>query len=107
MNTKHQLYRIIAKMIILISKFYDYSKSHLNLTQFSSYNARASKVPIHLQDNLSRLSDNLEKHDVISPINKELQLQKKTFINSVIILAKGEALKIVLVARYLNSLFYF
>ena len=39
-----------------------------------------------------------------SPVNKEKQPKGNTFINPVIILAKGESLKIVLVARYLNSL---
>ena len=53
---------------------------------------RASKVPIHLHDK------------VISPVNKEEQPKGNTFINPVIILAKGESLKIVLDARYLNSL---
>ena len=59
---------------------------------------RASKVPIH------RLLEILEQHEIISPVNKEEQPKGNTFIKPVIILAKGESLKIVLDARYLNSL---
>ena len=46
----------------------------------------------------------LEQYEIISPINKEEQPKGNTFINHVIILAKGESLKIVLDGRYLNSL---
>ena len=48
----------------------------------------------------------LEKYEVISPITKKQQIREVFsffFINSVIFLAKGESLKIVLDARYLNS----
>ena len=65
---------------------------------------RASKVPIHLHDKVNRLLDILEQYETISPVNKEKQPKGNTFINPVIILAKGESLKIVLDARYLNSL---
>ena len=65
---------------------------------------RASKVPIHLHDKVNRLLDILEQYNIISPVNKEEQPKGNTFINPVIILAKGESLKIVLDARYLNSL---
>ena len=65
---------------------------------------RPSKVPIHLYDKVNRLLDILEQYEIISPVNKEKQPKGNTFINPVIILAKGESLKIVLDARYLNSL---
>ena len=65
---------------------------------------RASKVPIHLHDKVNRLLDLLEQYKIISPVNKEEQPKANTFINPVIILAKGESLKIVLDARYFNSL---
>ena len=65
---------------------------------------RASKVPIHLHDKVSRLLNILEQYEIISQVNKEEQPKGNTFINPVIILAKGESLKIVLDARYLNSL---
>ena len=66
---------------------------------------RANKVPIHLHDKVNRLLDMLEQYEIISPVNKEQQPKGNTFNNPVIILAKGESLKIVLDARYLNSLF--
>ena len=68
---------------------------------------RASKVPIHLHDKVNRLLDILEQYEIISPVNKEKKPKGNTLINPVIILAKvakGESLKIVLDARYLNSL---
>ena len=71
--------------------------------QFSK-NKKASKVPIHLQDEDNQLFDMLEQSENNSPVNKEEQPKGITFINPVIILAKGESLKIVLDARYLNSL---
>ena len=65
---------------------------------------RASKVTIHLQDKVNRLLEILEQYEIISPVNKEEQPKGNTFINPVIISAKGESLKIVLDPRYLNSL---
>ena len=65
---------------------------------------RTSKAPIHLQDKVNRLLDILEQYGIISPVNKEEQPKGNTFIKPVIILAKGESPKIVLDARYLNSL---
>ena len=65
---------------------------------------RASKVPIDLHDKVNRLLDILEQYEILSPVNKEEQPKGNTFINSVIILAKGESINIVLDARYLNPL---
>ena len=65
---------------------------------------QASEVPFHLQDKINRLLEILEQYEIISPVNKEELLKGNTFINPVIILAKGESLKKVLDARYLNSL---
>ena len=48
--------------------------------------------------------DILEQYEIISPVNKEEQPKENSFINPVFILVKGESLKIVLDARYLNSL---
>ena len=67
-------------------------------------NPRASRVSIHLHDKVNRLLDILEQYETISPVNKEEQPKGNTFINPVITLAKGESLKTVLNARYLNSL---
>ena len=65
---------------------------------------RASKVPIYLQDKLNRLLDILEQIEIISPVNKQIQPKGNAFKNPLFILAKGESSKIVLDARYLNSL---
>ena len=51
---------------------------------------RASKVPTHFHDKVNRLLDILEQNEIISPANKEEQPKGNTFINPVIILAKGE-----------------
>ena len=64
----------------------------------------ASKVPIHLHDKVNRLLEILEQYEIISPVNKKEQPKCITFINPVIILTKGETLKIVLDVRYLYSL---
>ena len=65
---------------------------------------RESKLPIHLQNKVNRLLDILEQYENISTVNKEEQPKGNAFINPVIILAKGESLKIVLDSRYFNSL---
>ena len=65
---------------------------------------RASKIPIHLQDKVNRLLEILEQYEIISPVNKEEQPKGNTLIKPVIILAKGESIKVVLDPRYLNSL---
>ena len=65
---------------------------------------RASKVPIGFYDKVNRLFDILEQNEIISPVKKSEQPKGNSFLNPVIILAKGETLKIVLDARYLNSL---
>ena len=46
----------------------------------------------------------LEQYEISSPVNKKEQPKGNTFTSPVIILAKAESLKIVLDARYLNSL---
>ena len=57
-----------------------------------------------MQDKVNRLLEILEQYEIISPLNKEEQPKGNTFINPGISLAKRESLKIVLDARYLNSL---
>ena len=65
---------------------------------------RISKVPVHLRERIQKLLDVLKKYDIIAPVNKEQLSTGNTFTNPVIILRKGESLKIVLDARYLNSM---
>ena len=104
----------LAKQLIKYSSVYATSKFdvgkissslHLPLKPDAVFKKqRASKEPIHLHDKSNRLLDILEQFKIISPVNKEELPKGNTFINPVIILAKGESLKIVLDARYLNSL---
>ena len=104
----------LAKQLIKYSSVYATSKFdvgkissslHLPLKPDAVFKKqRASKVPIHLHDKVYRLLDILEQYKIISPVNKEEQPKGNTFFNPVIILAKGESLKIVLDARYFNSL---
>ena len=65
---------------------------------------RVSRAPIHLRDRITKLLDGLKKYYSISPVNKEQLAMGNTFTNPVIILQKGESVKIVLDARYLNSM---
>ena len=65
---------------------------------------RISKVPIHLREPIQKLLDVLKKYDIVAPVNKEQLSTGNTFTNQVIILRKGESLKIALEARYLNSM---
>ena len=104
----------LAEMLLKIPTIYAASKFdvgkissplHLPLKPDAVFiTQRASKVPIHLQDKVNRLLDILEQYEIISPVNKEEQPKSNTLLNPVIILAKGESKKIVLDARYLNSL---
>ena len=65
---------------------------------------RISNVPIHLRERIQKLLDVLKRYDNIAPVNKEQLSTGITFTNPVIILRKGESLKIVLDARYLNGM---
>ena len=104
----------LAKQLIKYSTVYATSKFdvgkissslHLPLKPDTVFKKqRASKVPIHLHDKVNRLLDILEQYEIISPVNNEEQPKGNTSINPVIILAKGESIKIVLDVRYLNSL---
>ena len=104
----------LAKQLLKYSTVYATSKFYVGKFSSSLHLAfkpdavfkkqRASKVPIHLHDKVNRLLDILEQYENISTVKKEEQPKGNTFINPFIILAKGESLKIVLDARYLNSL---
>ena len=104
----------LAKQLIKNSSVYATSKFDIGKISSSLHlpmnpdavfkKQRASKVPIHLHDKVKRLLNILEQNKIISPVNKDEPPKINTFINPVIILAKSESLKIVLVARYVNSL---
>ena len=88
----------IADLLLKYPTFYATSKFdsgkinsplHLPLKPDAVFKKQsASKVPIHLQDEVNRFVDILEQYEIKSPANKERQPKGNTFISSVIILVK-------------------
>ena len=67
---------------------------------------RPSKVPIHYRDRLNKLLVELENNNMIKQIGStpdEKHTIGTTFLNPLIIIPKGDAIKVVLDARHLNS----
>ena len=67
---------------------------------------RPSKVPIHYRDRLNKLLVELEKYKIIKQIGStpdEKHTIGTTILNLLIIIPKGDAIKVVLDARHLNS----
>ena len=66
---------------------------------------RANRILLKLQDRVHQLIDILTHFDIIAAVNTDYFTTGNTFINPVIIVKKGESIKIVLDARQLNTLF--
>ena len=66
---------------------------------------RSTRIPLHLQDRVQHLIDILTHFDIIAPVNTDSLTMGNTFIDQVMIIKKGESLKIVLDARQLNTMF--
>ena len=67
---------------------------------------RPSKVPIHYRDRLNKLLVELQKYNIIKQIGStpdEKHTIGTTFLNPSIIIPKGDAIKVVLDSRHLNS----
>ena len=67
---------------------------------------RPSKVPIHYRDRLNKLLQELEKYNIIKQIGSKTDEKHTigtTFLNPLIIIPKGDSIKVVLDARHLNS----
>ena len=67
---------------------------------------RPSKVPINYRDRLNKLLVELEKYNIIKQIGStpdEKHTIGTTILNPLIIIPKGDAIKVVLDARHLNS----
>ena len=67
---------------------------------------RPSKVPIHYRDRLNKLLLELESYNIIKQIDStsdEKHTIGTTFLNPLIIIPKGDAIKVVIDARHLNS----
>ena len=67
---------------------------------------RPSKVPIHYRDRLNKLLLELKKYNIrkqIGSTSDEKHTIGTTFLNPLIIIPKGDAIKVVFDARHLNS----
>ena len=67
---------------------------------------RPKKVPIHYRAKLKTLLDELEKHNIIRQIgstHSDKSIYGTTFLNPLVIIPKGDTIKVVLDARHLNS----
>ena len=67
---------------------------------------RLSKVPIHYRDRINKLLTELEKYNIIKQIgtsSDEKHTIGTTFLNPLVIIPKGDSIKVVLDARHLNS----
>ena len=65
---------------------------------------KSTHISLQLQDRVQHLLDFLTHFDIITPVNTDSLTTGTTFINPVIVLKKGESLKIVLDARQLNTI---
>ena len=64
---------------------------------------RPSKIPFHYRDRLEKLLVELQEAEIIKEMGDEEEMGS-SFINPIIILPKGDSLKIVIDARFLNSI---
>ena len=79
-------------------------KFHLPLKKDATFKEqRPSKIPIHLRDKLERLMDELIQAGIIRELNENDDMNS-WFVNPVIILPKKDYVKLVIDARYLNSI---
>ena len=63
---------------------------------------RASKVPLHLEDKLEKLLTQLKDADVIREMGDNYEIGS-LFVNPIILMPKNDYVKLVIDARYLNS----
>ena len=79
-------------------------KFHLPLKKDATFKKqRPSKIPIHLRDKLEKLMDELIQAGIIRELNENDDMNS-WFVNPVIILPKKDYVKLVIDARYLNSI---
>ena len=112
-NTKltQQQFERLAQLLIQFRQCYATSKFdagkikvelHLPLEATAVFKKqRATRIPLQLQDQVLNI---LTHFEIIAPINTDSLNMGNTFINPVIIVKKGESLKIVLDARQLNTM---
>ena len=79
-------------------------KFHLPLKKDATFKKqRRSKIPIHLRDKLEKLMGELIQAGIIWELNENDDMNS-WFVNPVIILPKKDYVKLVIDARYLNSI---
>ena len=79
-------------------------KFHLPLKKDATFKKqRPSTIPIHLRDKLEKLMDELIRAGIIRELNENDYINS-WFVNPVIILPKKDYVKLVIDARYLNSI---
>ena len=64
---------------------------------------RPSKVPLHLKDKLEKLLGQLQEADIIREMGDDDELGS-LFVNPIILMPKADYVKLVIDARYLNSI---
>ena len=79
-------------------------KFHLTLKKYATFKKQQpSKIPIHLRYKLEKLMDELILAGIIRELNENDDMNS-WFVNPVIILPKKDYVKLVIDARYLNSI---
>ena len=79
-------------------------KFHIPLKKDATFKKqRPSKIPVHLRDKLDKLMDELIQAGIVRELNEKDDMNS-WFVNPVIILPKKDYVKLVLDARYLNSI---
>ena len=79
-------------------------KFHVKLKENSELKKqRASRVPLHYHSKLEALLEELQRADIFREMGDDIEMGSM-FINPIIILPKGDTIKLVIDARYLNSI---
>ena len=79
-------------------------KFHVKLKKVAELRKeRPSKVPLHYRDRLEILLNELQRAEIIREMGSDIEMGS-LFTNPIIILPKGDTVKLVIDARYLNSI---
>ena len=103
------LLRVLIENNDVFSKFtYDVGKItqefHVKLKKDAELRKqRPSKVPLHYRDRLEILLNELQRAGIIREMGSDIEMGS-LFTNPIIILPKGDTVKLVIDARYLNSI---
>ena len=101
--------RVLIENIDVFSKItYEFGKItqefHVKLKKGAELRKQQlSKVPLHYRDRLEILLNDLQQAGIIREMRSDVEMGS-LFTNPVIILPKGDTVKLVIDARYLNSI---